>query len=68
MVVFYDTLNLDDQLRKGMLPNQDTIQWWMKQDDEARKVFSELKIVDDAVNQYNYFKALVKKYNITFNE
>jgi hypothetical protein len=38
---YYSALNVDNQMKKGRTVVADTLQWWMKQADAAKKVFSE---------------------------
>jgi inhibitor of KinA sporulation pathway (predicted exonuclease) len=38
---FYSPLTLQDQLDKGRKIDADTLAWWMKQSDDARRVFQD---------------------------
>lgn len=40
---FYQTFNLDDQLRVGRTISQSTLTWWLQQSEEARRLFSQLQ-------------------------
>jgi len=42
---FYRTIKVKNEDPKGFDLDMDTIVWWMKQSDEARKVFDEVKAV-----------------------
>lgn len=56
----YSPFNLDCQLESGRKIDANTLSWWLKQDDKAKKVFTEVEkaqryyflyqFIDDAIN------------------
>lgn len=55
-VAFYRRLAVDDQIERGRTISGSTVSWWMKQSDEARKVFAEPTVsVETALRDYAEF-------------
>lgn len=53
---FYTKVNYQDQIDKGRRPDQSTIEFWMNQDEKARKVFREEGVsTEEALNRLCYF-------------
>ena len=64
---FYVPVDIQSCLDKGMTVNGSTIQFWMKQDEDARKVFNEKTVpIDKALQQLrNFVFKNVHSYNVT---
>jgi DNA polymerase III epsilon subunit-like protein len=43
---FYQAITLESCMKVGLRPSADTIKWWMKQSDDAQKVFDDPEAVD----------------------
>lgn len=61
---FYQTIELSSAMKYGKI-DASTIQWWMKQDDEARALFSEpdSMSVEEALLHFAGWISQVKKYH-----
>lgn len=45
---FYRAVSIDSNLKLGLTMDASTLQWWMKQSDDARKVFNEPSVTLNA--------------------
>ena len=53
---FYSAVNYQDQIEKGRKVSESTIEWWMSQDRNAQKVFSEKgQTTEDVLNDFYEF-------------
>lgn len=53
---FYENISLQSCLDLGLIVNADTIMWWMKQSDEARKILTSGTIsITDALTSFSAF-------------
>lgn len=62
---FYQSINIDSNLKYGLTIDPDTLTWWMNQSDDARKVFTEPKVnLPNALNALKNWLRSLGKINI----